>query len=261
MLFDTHAHLNSEKYRKEDLPNLVKKALDNGVNKIVVNGYDLKSSRDAVRIANMFDGVYATVGIHPLDIDCFNDSAIDELTKLASDDKVVAIGEIGIDLYYDKSQKEEQIAIFKKQLDLACKLNLPVTIHSRDALDITFNVLSEFDCKGIMHCYSGSLEYACKFIDLGYYISIAGPVTFKNAKTAKEVAKNLDINRLLIETDAPYLTPHPYRGKVNDSSYLVYIAKEIANLRNMNYDDLCQITYQNAIDIYGLEKRDQIENR
>ncbi len=261
MLFDTHAHLNSNKYRKNDLPMLVNKALEKGVDKIVVNGYDIKSSIKAVEIANTYDGVYATVGIHPLDIDCFDEKTLDVLTDLASNPKVVAIGEIGIDLYYDKSRKDEQVEIFKEQLLLANKLDLPVTIHSRDALNETYEILKEIPCRGIMHCYSGSVEYAKLFTDLGYYISIAGPVTFKNARVAKEVAKNVEISKLLIETDAPYLTPHPFRGKVNDSSYLTYVAKEIAELRNIDYEELCKITYENALAVYGIEERDYSEDR
>lgn len=260
MLFDTHAHLNSEKYL-DNLDEIVKKSFDSGVTKIVVNGYDIKSSVRAIEIANMYDGVYATVGIHPLDIDCFNEGTIEELREMAKDPKVVAIGEIGIDLYYDKSNKDAQIKMFKKQLELASELDLPITVHSREALDVTYQVLKEYNCKGIMHCYSGSLEYAQKFIELGYYISLAGPVTFKNARVAKEVASGIDLNKLLIETDCPYLTPHPFRGKVNDPSYVSYVAEEIARLRNLEYEDVCKITYNNSIEVYQIETRDKYEVR
>ncbi len=260
MLFDTHAHLNSSRYKKKDLEMLVTRALENGVCKIVVNGYDIKSSVKAVEIASMFSNVYATVGIHPLDIECFNDDSIRILKDLAKHHKVVAIGEIGIDLHYDKNFKDKQVDIFKKQLSLAEELNLPVTIHSREALNLTYEILKEFSCSGIMHCYSGSLEYAKKFVDIGYYISLAGPVTFKNARQAKEVATNIDINKLLVETDCPYLAPHPFRGKINEPSYVTYVAKEIASLRNMDYDLFCEITFNNACEVYKIEKRDCCEN-
>ncbi len=256
MYFDTHAHLNSDRYKNDDeIDKIVKRAFENNVELIVVNGYDLESSKRAVEIAEKYQGIYATVGIHPGDIDKFNENTIDELSKLAKNDLVVAIGEIGLDYYYDKSQKDEQKTCFIEQLNLAKELGLPVVIHSRDAINDTYEILKDSGNFGVMHCYSSSVEYAKKFIEIGYYISLAGPVTFKNAKVAKEVAKQIALEHLLIETDCPYLTPHPYRGKVNEPSYVSYVASEIATIKEISIDEVCEVTTKNGKHVFGLDKR------
>ncbi len=251
MFFDSHAHLNDKKF-KNNLHQVIEKAFENNVKYIVVNGYDIESSKKAIEIASEYDNIYATVGIHPLDVDGFDIKDLQVLKDLCSDDNVVAIGEIGLDYYYDKSKMEVQKEVFMAQLQLASELNMPVTIHSRDALNDTYEILKNYNCKGVMHCYSGSVEYAKKFIELGYYISLAGPVTFKNAKVAKEVAKEVTLDKLLIETDAPYLTPHPYRGQLNDPSYVTYVAEEIAGIKGLTVEEVANQTTKNAQQLYRI---------
>ncbi|MFV0424697.1 MAG: TatD family hydrolase [Bacilli bacterium] len=251
MLTDSHAHLNDKQF-ENDLDEIVKKAKKNGVGYIIVNGYDLESSMKAIEIANTYENIYATVGIHPLDIDKFSESTIAELRTLAASDKVVAIGEIGLDYHYDKSKKEEQKEIFKLQLALAKELELPVTIHTRESINDTYDILKVTNNFGVMHCYSGSVEMAQKFIDIGYYISLAGPVTFKNAIVPKEVAKAVPLSRLLVETDCPYLTPHPNRGKRNDPSYVRLVVKEIAELRGIDIKEIESVTSTNVAELFKL---------
>ncbi len=251
MLIDSHAHLNSDRY-ENDLEEVIKKSVESGVEYIIVNGYDIESSKEAIRLANTYENIYATVGIHPLDIDKYKENTVEELRELASDDKVVAIGEIGLDYYYDKSTMESQKKVFIEQLALAKELDLPVTIHTRDSINDTYEILKGSCNYGVMHCYSGSVEYAKKFIELGYYISLAGPVTFKNAVVPKEVAKVVSLSKLLIETDCPYLTPHPNRGKRNDPSYVLLVAEEIARIKEIDVKEVEKATSDNAIKLFGL---------
>lgn len=251
MLIDSHAHLNNKQY-KNDLDAVVEKAHKNGVKYIIVNGYDIDSSKQAAELSKRYDIVYATVGIHPLDIDKFDENTITSIRELAKESKVVAIGEIGLDYYYDKSTKDRQKEIFQMQLELAKELDMPVTIHARDSINDIYEMLKESNNYGVMHCYSGSVEYARKFIDLGYYISLAGPVTFKNAQVPKEVALNVDLSKLLIETDCPYLTPHPNRGKRNEPSYVSLVANEIAQIKGISLKEVEDTTSANAIKLFNL---------
>ena len=252
MFFNTHTHLNSEQlYDQRD--EYIKKAIDNGVSQLVVAGYDLESSKKAVSIAHEYPFIYATVGISPNDCKNTTDEDLSEIEELLKDSKVVALGEIGLDYYWDETPRDKQKDVFLKQIQIAKQLNKPVVIHSRDAYEDTYDILKEAKHFGIMHCYSGSLEMARRYIEIGFEISLAGPVTFKNAKVPKSVAQNIDINHLMIETDCPYLTPHPFRGKQNEPANVVYIAKEIANLKNMNIDDVGRITSFNAKKIFGIK--------
>lgn len=251
MMIDSHAHLNDQKFDGE-VDVVVENAMKNGVKYIIINGYDIASSKRAIELANQYECIYATVGIHPLDIESYNEDSISTLRKLAKEKKVVAIGEIGLDYYYDKTKKVEQTEIFKLQLALAKELDMPVTIHSRDALNDTYEVLKESGNKGVMHCYSGSSEYAKKFVDLGFYISLAGVVTFKNAVSAKEVAKEISLSKLLVETDCPYLTPHPYRGKRNEPAYVKYVVEEIADIKSVSIEEVAKQTSANAIQLFNL---------
>lgn len=253
MLFNTHTHLNSEQlFENRDL--YIKNALDRGVKYLTVVGYDLESSRLAVQIANEYDFIYAAVGISPNDCKETIDEDIEIIEELAKNPKVVAIGEIGLDYYWDEVPKQQQIKYFKKQLELAKKLNLPVTIHARDAYEDTYDILAASGVKGIMHCYSGSYEMALRFIKIGYYISLAGPVTFKNAKVPKRVVENVDIDHLLVETDDPYLTPAPYRGKQNEPGNVYFVAQKIAELKNMSFEEVAQKTTENALKVFNLDK-------
>ncbi len=253
MIFNTHTHLNSkELYDIHE--ELIKNASECNVKKLVVVGFDLESSKKAIEIAEKHENIYASVGICPTEIRSESLIDYDEYEKLLKSKKVVAIGEVGLDYYYDTTDKEKQKECLIKFIDMANKYNLPIIIHSRDALLDTLNMLKEhkINKKGIMHCYSGSAEAAVEFIKLGYYISLAGPVTFKNARVPKEVVEKVDINSLLVETDDPYLTPHPHRGKRNEPKNVTFVVDEIAKIKNMSYEDVAYITYKNALKVFNL---------
>jgi len=252
MYFNTHSHLNSSKlYEQRDI--YIKNALENNVNYITIAGYDLESSRRAVEIANEYSFIYATVGISPND--CLNttDEDLKEIEMLLQNHRVVALGEIGLDYYWDDVPKDKQKDVFLKQIEIAKKYDKPIVIHARDAYEDTYNILKEAKHYGIMHCYSGSVEMAERYVKIGFMISLAGPVTFKNAKVPKEVARAIGIDHLLIETDCPYLTPHPFRGKLNEPANVVYIAQEIAKLKNMEIEDVARITTFNAKKVFGIK--------
>jgi TatD DNase family protein len=252
MFFNTHSHLNSEQlYENRDL--YIKRALENDVNYIVVAGYDLSSSYLAVEIANEYPFIYATVGISPNDCLDTNDEDLKKIETLLQNPKVVALGEIGLDYYWDDVPEKKQKEIFLKQIDIAKRYNKPIVIHARDAYEDTFQILKAANHYGIMHCYSGSAEMAKRYIEIGFKISLAGPVTFKNARVPKEVAKAIGIDHLLIETDCPYLTPHPFRGKLNEPANVVYIAQEIAKLKSMEIEDVARITTFNAKELFGIK--------
>ena len=255
MYFDTHVHLNSDRY--ENIEEIIKSALDNGVEKMLVVGYDVETSLKAVEIASNFDFIYAAVGIHPSEVKKAKISDLESVENCLKNKKVVAIGEIGLDYHWDQDNKEYQKRFFIEQLKLANKYNLPVVIHSRDAAKDTYDVLKEnkqYYKKGIMHCYSYSLEMAKLFIDLNFKIAFGGALTFLNAKENKEIVKCIDVENLLIETDAPYLTPHPFRGKINEPKYIHLVAEEMAKLKDLSVEKIAQITYDNACAVLGIEK-------
>ena len=252
MYFDTHCHLNSEAlYPQHDL--FIDHALKQDVKYMVVVGYDMDSSAKAVELAKQYDFIYAAVGIGPND--CLNttDEDLEIIAGYLKEPEVVALGEIGLDYHWDDVSKERQLEMFQKQMDLAKKYQKPVIIHCRDAYEDTYQVLKTNGQPGIMHCYSGSAQMAERFIQLGFYISLAGPVTFKNARVPKDVAEKISLDHLLIETDCPYLTPHPYRGKLNEPANVVYIAKEIAKLKNMEIEDVARKTTFNAKKVFGIK--------
>ena len=255
MYFDTHVHLNSEQY--ENVEEIIQSALNNNVTKMIVIGYDLESSIKAIEIASSYDFLYASVGIHPSEIKKMKENDLINLEKLLTNEKVVAVGEIGLDYHWDKDNKKEQKEMFEKQIKLANKYNLPIIIHSREAAQDTYEVLKEnkkYYTKGIMHCYSYSLELAKEFIKLDLMLAFGGTLTFLNSKQNKEVAKEIELKHILIETDAPYLTPHPYRGKQNEPKYIPLVAKELANLKNINEEEVANITFNNACELFGIEK-------
>ena len=243
---DTHAHLAEDEF-KDDINEVIQRAKDNQVEKIVLIGCELDGAEKALKLAHENDMFDVAIGFHPGDV--LSPKDYDRMFELMQDEKVKIIGEIGLDFYWDKDPETHRLQedLFIKQIEWANQLNKPISIHTRDASKRTYEILKAHPVnrKGIMHCFSGSLEMAREFIKLGYYISLACPVTFKNAHTPKEVAKYIDINYLLIETDSPYLPPHPYRGKRNESFYVVEVAKTIAELRNMSLDDLSVILEDN----------------
>lgn len=255
LLIDSHAHLDDRRFNK-DREQLIESMEGDRLEAIINIGIDLETSQQSIDLAKKHDSIYATVGYHPHNASQLDEEILGELERLAGEDKVVAIGEIGLDFHYDNSPREDQRYWFKKQLDLAKKLDLPVVIHSRDATQETFEILKEAqdgNLRGVLHCYSGSVEMARQYIDLGFYISLAGPVTFKNAVMPKEVARSVPLDKLLVETDAPYLTPEPYRGKRNDPSKVVNTADTIAELRGISLDELAEATNRNTKRLFNLD--------
>lgn len=256
MFIDSHAHLDDERF-EEDREALINSLKENKIDLVFNIGADIESSKASVELAKKYENIYAVVGVHPHDAKDVSEDYLEELDNLTKEEKVVAIGEIGLDFYYDNSPREEQRKIFKEQLDLAKKLNLPVVIHTRDANQETFDILREWakdgDARAVLHCYSGSVELALEYIKLGFYISLGGPVTFKKSKVPKEVAKVVPIDKLLIETDCPYLTPEPNRGKRNEPKYVAYTAETIAELRGITVEELAEATSKNTKQFFGLQ--------
>lgn len=255
MLIDSHVHLDDRRY-DNDRDRIIKGLKDDGVELVINIGADLKTSIASVSLAEKYDNVYAVIGVHPHSAKEVDDSTLEILKSFAPRDKVVAIGEIGLDFHYDNSPRDVQRKWFKKQLELAKEVDLPVVIHSRDAAQETFDIMKEAQdgkLRGVIHCYSGSPEMALEYIKLGFYISLAGPVTFNNAKVLKEVAKAIPLDKLLIETDSPYLTPAPNRGKRNEPAYVRFVAAEIAELREISFDDLIKATNKNTKKVFGIK--------
>ncbi|MBE2978010.1 TatD family hydrolase [Priestia megaterium] len=254
MLFDTHVHLNAEQY-EDDLQEVINRALEKGVQNMVVVGFDEPTIKKAIQIAETYDFIYASVGWHPVDAVDMTDEHLAWIEELAQHPKVVALGEMGLDYHWDKSPKEVQKDVFRRQIRLARKVNLPIIIHNRDATEDVVTILKEEHVEevgGIMHCFTGSIEVANQCMDMNMYISFGGPVTFKNAKKPKEVATELPLDKLLIETDCPYLTPHPFRGKRNEPGYVSYVAEQIAELKGITYEELADITTANAKKLFGI---------
>ncbi|ASA97229.1 MULTISPECIES: TatD family hydrolase [Anoxybacillus] len=254
MLFDTHAHLNATQFN-EDVEQVIERARAEGVSHIVVVGFDRPTIERAMELADQYSFIYAAVGWHPVDAIHMTDDDLMMIEQLAAHPKVVALGEMGLDYYWDQSPKEVQKEVFRKQIRLAKKVKLPIIIHNRDATADIVHILQEeqaAEVGGVMHCFTGSVEVAHQCIDMNFYISFGGPVTFKNAKKPKEVAKEIPLDRLLIETDCPYLTPHPFRGKRNEPSYVKYVAEAIAELKGLSFEEVAQKTSDNAKRLFGI---------
>ena len=249
--FDSHAHYNDEQFENE---NIIEQLYKDGITKIVIPGYNLQSSRKAIEIAKKYPFVYATCGISPNDIK--NTAEVEEIEKLADEEKVVAIGEIGLDYYWNKENKKEQKEVFIKQIEIANKKKLPIVIHCRDAHTDLIEILKEkMDCnkKGVFHCVALNLELIKNALNLGYYISFAGPITYKNSKNADEAIKLVPLDKILIETDSPYLAPEPKRGTRNDSRNLVYIAEKISQVKQIKIEEFVKITYENTKKIFNIK--------
>lgn len=256
MLFDTHVHLNARQF-KDDVDEVIERAVKVGVTRMTVVGFDDETIPLAIDIAEKYEFIYAAVGWHPVDAIHFKEKHLDYLREYAQHKKVVALGEMGLDYHWDTSPKEVQETVFRTQIRLAKQLNMPIIIHNREATEDVIRILQEEkagEVGGIMHCYSGTVEQMKPCLEMNFYISLAGPVTFKNAKIPKEVAKEVPLDRLLVETDAPYLAPHPFRGKRNEPAYVTKVAEEIAKLRNLDYETICEITTKNALKIYRINQ-------
>ena len=249
-IIDSHVHLNSERF-DEDRDEVLKR-IEKNLDFVVNIGYDLESSEISVDYANKYSFVYATIGFHPDEIEGYSDEAEKKLEELAKNKKVLAIGEIGLDYHWMTRPKEEQWEIFRRQLRLARKLNKPVVIHTREAMEDTINILNEFpDITGILHCYPGSVETAKRMIDR-FYLGIGGVLTFKNARKLIDVVTDIPIEKLVIETDCPYMAPTPYRGQRNEPIYTEEVAKKIAELKNISYDEVVRITNENTRKAYRM---------
>lgn len=250
LIFDTHAHYDDKAF-DDDRENVIDMLFKNGVCGVVNQGTDIKTSEFGIKLAGQYDGFYAAVGLHPECLDENSISDLDKIRELAKSEKVVAIGEIGLDYYYD-IPKDLQKTIFAKQLELAAELDMPVNIHDREAHGDTLEMLKKYKPKGIVHCFSGSVEMAKEIVKLGMYIGIGGVVTFKNARKTVEVVENIPLERIVLETDCPYLSPVPFRGKRNDSSMIKYTAQRIAEIKNKTEEEILTITRKNAADVYNI---------
>lgn len=251
MFIDTHCHLSREDY--DDIDKVIKEDIEAGVDKIVVSGCSRESIDEVMKLRDKYDIVYVTIGYHPEYADSVREKNLDYLKRLLSEKKVVGIGEIGLDYHYTKENRDKQIWLFEEQLKIAEEFNLPVVIHSRDATQDTINTLKKYRVKGIIHCFSGSLETAKMYISMGFLLGIGGVVTFKNSKL-KDVVKEISLEFIVLETDSPYLAPVPYRGKVNSSKYLEYIAKFISDIKNISVSELAEITSKNASCLFDFNK-------
>lgn len=251
MFIDTHCHLSKEDY--EDINIVIKNAKDNNVEYLIICGCDKKSIKESIEIANQNKNIYLAIGYHPSEANTTTDEDLIELEKtIKSNKKVVAVGEIGLDYHWEKDNKEKQKELFKKQIELAKKLNLPIVIHSRDAFQDTYDILKEAKHKGVIHCFSGNLENAKMYLSLGFYLGIGGVITFKNTNL-KETIKEIPLDKILLETDSPYLAPTPHRGEQNEPKYIPLIAEEIGTNKGLSKDKIGEETTKNANEIFHLD--------
>jgi len=252
MYFDTHAHYCDKRFN-EDRDEVLSAICDSGVSFILNAGSSLKSSRLSVELADKYPFVFASIGVHPHDSKSMTDETVLELEKLLAHPKAVAVGEIGLDYHYDFSPRDVQRKRFREQLELSRSLGKPVIIHEREALQDVFDIVRDYkDLTGVFHCFSGSWETAKSVLDMGWYLSFTGVVTFKNARRALEVLDRMPVDKLMLETDCPYMAPEPMRGRRNSSLYLPYIAKKIAEVRGMTTDDVARTTMENGMKFFGI---------
>ncbi len=244
-IFDTHAHYNDKAFN-EDRADLLDSFPESGILGVINCGTNIEESKKSILLAEKYDFMYCAVGFHPEDISTANENYLSEIKELAMHEKCVAIGEIGLDYYWVKDNKEEQKRFFTEQLALANELSLPVIIHSREAHADTLEALKKHNPKGVLHCFSGSVEVMNEALKLGLYIGLGGAVTFKNARVPLEVAKSVPLERLLLETDCPYMTPVPFRGKRNQSTYISYVAEKIAEVKSLTKEEILTAANNNA---------------
>ncbi|MGL5917238.1 MAG: TatD family hydrolase [Culicoidibacterales bacterium] len=255
MFFDTHCHLNAEQFRGE-IEGILENAKQADVKFMLVVGFDRQTIEDAVSLAEAHEHIYAAVGWHPVDAIDLTETDLARIEQLMIHPKVVAVGEIGLDYHWDKSPYEVQQIVFEQQIELALKYDKPIIVHDRDAHQAVYETLKKYaqrGLRGVMHSYSASGEMVKAFTELGFMISLSGVVTFKNAKMPKKVAELTPLEYLLIETDAPYLTPHPYRGKRNEPAYVALVAEEIALLKGISVDEVAKATSENAKRLFKIE--------
>lgn len=261
MIFDTHAHYNDEQFNI-DREELLERMEEAGVGTIMEIGASLSSSRKAIELAERYPFIFAAVGVHPDEVGELNTDTFAELERLCDHEKVCAVGEIGLDYYWDKEEREQQKYWFIRQLELARKKGLPVNIHSRDAAEDTMEIMKNYadGLKGIIHCYSYSKEIALEYIKMGFSIGVGGVVTFKNGKKLKETVKAIPLERIVLETDCPYMAPEPNRGKRNDSRNIHYVAEEIARLKDTSKEEVIRMSEKNAKLIYFSQSFNKVKN-
>ena len=252
MFIDTHCHLYDEYY--SDMDMVIQNAVKNNVKRVIVNGCDMKSNKEVLELIKKYDIVYGALGFHPTELDGISDEELKWLDDNLDNSKIVAVGEIGLDYHYDETDREKQQYFFRKQLKIAKKHNLPVIVHSRDSIQDTYNILKDSSVKGVLHCYSGSLEMGREFIKIGYFLGVGGIITFKNAKNIINVINNIGLEYILLETDSPYLAPEPYRGRTNEPAYIPIIASKIAALKGVSISEVERITTGTARGIFDFLK-------
>lgn len=246
-MVDTHCHIFSDYY--DDISEIINKAYSSGVKMLIVNGYNMKSNMEVVFLVKKYDIVYGAIGLQPSELDDYNDLNIKYIEDHINDDKIIAVGEIGLDYHYD-CDRSKQKDMFRRQLSIAQKFNKPVIVHSRDCIQETYDILKEYSLKGIMHCYSGSVEMAHKFNNIGFLLGIGGICTFKNAKKLIDVIKNISLEYIVLETDSPYLSPEPFRGCCNEPSYISYISSKVADIKNISVNDVNNVTTSNVMRLF-----------
>lgn len=254
MFVDTHAHLFFENF-KEDIDEVVERAKQNDVDYIIVPATDLKTAREAIALSEKYSNIYLTVGIHPHDTKDWNDPLIPQIEELAKHPKVVAIGEIGLDYYYDFSPKDQQIRAFKAQLDLTVKLQLPVVIHNRDSDEDMMEIIQSYCGTGLkaqFHCFNASVNDAVEYMKMNHFISFTGNITHKKSDSLREILSKIDLNHLMLETDSPFMTPVPYRGKRNEPSYVKIVAQQVADIHKLSLEEVGRITSLNAFRFFGI---------
>lgn len=256
MIIDTHGHYDDERFQ-EDREALLRGMRDNNIEFIINSGADFQGCKDTLQMTKEFSFVYGTLGIHPMDSHKITEEVFHWLENNIKEDKIVAVGEIGLDYYYEETNRELQRKWFRKQLDLAKRCEMPVVIHSRDAAEDTVTILTEAEggkYGGSLHCFSYSKEIALQFVKLGFHIGVGGIITFKNARKLKETVEVVPLEHILLETDCPYLSPEPFRGERNDSSRLIYVAEEIAKIKGISVEEVIRITSENAKDLFRLPR-------
>lgn len=254
-LFDTHTHLDAPQF-DEDREEVIARAVESGVTRMINIGFNRETIPSTMKLAETYDFIYAAVGWHPVDAITMQEGDLEWIASLCNHKKVVAIGEIGLDYYWDTSPKDVQHRVLRSQIGLARELNMPIVIHNRDAHEDMIKILREekaSEVGGVMHSFSGSWETAKMVLGMGFHVSFGGPITFKNAKQPKEVLAQVPLDRLLIETDAPYLTPHPFRGKRNESAHVGLVAEAAAQIKGITVEELVAITTQNALERFDIQ--------
>jgi TatD DNase family protein len=252
MLIDTHCHLEKKEYK--NLETLLKDIFNTDVKIVIVSGYNVESSIQAISLAHDYNNIYATVGFHPNDCTNLTESDYAYFDDWLQDEKVVGLGEIGLDYYYGENDRNEQIGRFKRQIEIASKYSKPIIVHNRNASEDVYNILKDSNIRGIIHCFNDDIGMADKFVSLGFFLGIGGILTFKNSNL-KNVIKELDIHNIVLETDSPYLSPEPFRGLQNSPINVQIIANEIARIKGISYNEVASVTTSNAFRLFDLNSK------